>query len=58
MVVDAADRFTKRHDAVLAQRSANAKRALMFLASKSPQMREAITDMARLEQAKRHGNKT
>lgn len=58
MVVNAADRFTKRHDAVAAQRSENAKRALMFLASKSPQMREAIADMAKLEQAKRHSTKT
>ena len=54
MVVNAADRFNKRHDAALAQRSANAKRALMFLASKSPQMREAIAGMAKLEQQRRN----
>jgi len=55
MVVNAADRFIKRHDAVVAQRSENAKRALMFLANKSPQMREAITELAKLEQEKRNG---
>lgn len=57
MVVDAADRFTKRHDAVLAQRSENAKRALMFLASKSPQLKEAIVSLAKLEQEKRNGRR-
>lgn len=57
MLVDAADRFNKRHDAVLAQRSANAKRALIFLASKNPQMKEALVGLAKLELERRNDSR-
>lgn len=58
MVIDGQDRFIKRQATVEAQRSGNAKRALMFLANKSPELREALTDLAKQEVARRHGTKT
>lgn len=53
MVIDGRDHFTKRQAAVAAERSGNAKRALMFLASKSPEMREVLTELARQEVVRR-----
>lgn len=50
MVVDSVDRFKARQAQV---RSENAKRALLFLASKSPEMRELLTSLAKLELERR-----
>lgn len=50
MILDATDRFTARQAAI---RSENAKRALLFLAEKSPQIKEALVDLAKQELARR-----
>lgn len=55
MVVDAVGRFTQRRDDAASKR---ALRALTFLASKSPEMRTAMKELAENELARRHGTKT
>lgn len=50
MILDATERFNVRQAAI---RSENAKNALMFLASKSPEMKEVLTDLAKQERQRR-----
>lgn len=50
MILDAAERFTARQASVLSE---NAKKAILLLASKSPQIKEAILSLAKQERARR-----